>query len=208
MAWGPPWESRPWLAYGLPPGRGEYCGELGPPPGNAQENGGHGGRTSVQEMILDGHVPPLAVAGFAQTSAERDLTLWGRGGRDNGDIAHHRQRPLLGLRCERPRRAPPRPAMNSRRRRQRLICRSRDREALLREDSSTAPARGPDLQGAGRGWAWLGPQMSGLGEAGCCTAEFRSPPPPGLWQRRVILCPMSSTLRATSCTLHKRQRSC
>jgi hypothetical protein len=25
-------------------------------------------------MILDGYVPPLAVAGFAQTLAERDLT--------------------------------------------------------------------------------------------------------------------------------------
>jgi hypothetical protein len=27
-------------------------------------------------MMLDGHVPPLAVAGFAQALAERDLTLW------------------------------------------------------------------------------------------------------------------------------------
>ena len=56
---------------------------------------------AVQDMILDGHVPPLAVAGFAQTLAERDLTLCGHLGRNNADVADHRQRPLLGLRCER-----------------------------------------------------------------------------------------------------------
>src|SRR6516162_9877326 len=52
-------------------------------------------------MILDGHVPPLAVAGFAQTLAERDLTLWGR---SNADVADHRQRSLLGAHRKRPRR--------------------------------------------------------------------------------------------------------
>src|SRR6516162_4880963 len=53
-------------------------------------------------MILDRQVPPLAVAGFAQTLAECDLTLWGRRLRSNADEADHRQCPLLGLRCERP----------------------------------------------------------------------------------------------------------
>jgi hypothetical protein len=52
-------------------------------------------------MILDGHVPSLAVAGLAQTLAEGDLTVWGRPGRNYADVADHRQCPLLGLRCER-----------------------------------------------------------------------------------------------------------
>jgi hypothetical protein len=48
-------------------------------------------------MILDGYVPPLAVAGFAQALAEPLMLC------DRSDEANHRQCPLLSLRCERPR---------------------------------------------------------------------------------------------------------
>jgi len=58
----------------------------------------------IRIVILDGHVPPLAVAGFAQTLAERDLTLCGYGGRKNADVADHRQCPLLGMGRKRPQR--------------------------------------------------------------------------------------------------------
>jgi hypothetical protein len=51
-------------------------------------------------MILDGHVPSLAVAGFAQALAECALTLRGR--TTDADITDHWQRSLLGLGRERP----------------------------------------------------------------------------------------------------------
>jgi hypothetical protein len=60
--------------------------------------------------------------------------------------------------------APPRPAMNSRRRRQMLIW----------------PSRARELCGGRIAQACGGCQI------GCCTAESRPPPPPGLWQRWVI----------------------